>query len=153
MKGNLDSFLDSKIAEEQAKQRASTGSPSNRPSNGAPARRTGARTDSPKRPVNRDGDAGKAAPAKGPDPSEFIIEDEEAPSRVPTPKPPVKETNEPSADATEPQVDKDETTASSDAPTQEKAAELKPPGELPQDVRQKLRKLEKLESRYHGEKR
>lgn len=89
---------------------------------------------------------------KGPDPSEFVIDDEEAPNRMSTPKPPPKDNDEPSADTAEPQANKEDAAPSGDAPTQEKSAELKSTGELPQDVRLKLRKLEKLESRYHGER-
>src|ERR1700753_3395927 len=99
---NLDNFLDSKIAEEQAKQaQQSKSSSSGRrtPSNAATARRSSARPDSPsKRAGSRlraqDGDA--ATPGKAPDPEDFVIgEDTPDISRVTTPMPVKEETDGP----------------------------------------------------------
>lgn len=88
---------------------------------------------------------------KGPDPSEFVIEDDDSlPSRAATPKPPAKDgSDETTVDRA--QAANENAPADKDAGSGEKAAEAKAPEELPQDVRLKLRKLEKLESRYHGE--
>ncbi|KAJ9621352.1 Golgin imh1 [Taxawa tesnikishii (nom. ined.)] len=148
---NLENFLDSKIAEEQARQRNAQQSPSSSagqrrtPSN---ARPSNARTDSrSRRPQGGDGD--KAPTVKGPDPSEFVIEDDDSlPSRAATPKPPAKDgSDETTVDRA--QAANENAPADKDAGSGEKAAEAKAPEELPQDVRLKLRKLEKLESRYH----
>ncbi|THY91361.1 hypothetical protein D6C92_06318 [Aureobasidium pullulans] len=150
LKGNLDSFLDSKIAEEQARQKGQSGtsSPVKRTPSSA-ARRGVSRTESPNRPANRArADSNRGIPAKGPDPSEFVIEDDEAPSRTATPNPAVIEASASSSDQSATATNETEP-AQSDAPVTDKAqGGGKQPEELPQDVRQKLRKLEKLESRY-----
>lgn len=148
----MKNAVDSRIAEEQARQKAA-GTPVSR--SASSARRSTSRTDSPSsklrkpRPKDNDGIA-----ARGPDPSEFenafVIEDEpEEPSRVGTP---------------DIMDEKAALMADSNAPTEanaamdggekvsEKAPDTapRPSTELPADVRTKLRKLEKLESRYQG---
>lgn len=141
--------LDARIAEEQAKNRASASSRS--PSTSAP-RRSNSRNLSPsKRPgKSKDGDAGKAAPTgKGPDPSEFepefvIGEDDEQPSRSGTPRP--KEKAEATEAATGSDKGKEDDGRAADA--EEKAPS---PSELPSEVQTRLRKLDKLEPKYTGE--
>ena len=158
---NLDSFLDSKIAEEQAKQqRAGQASPVKRTPSGT--RRASARGDSPaKRPSSRlrGGGDGETAPVgRGPDPSEFVIEDDDFPSRATTPRPAVKQESDGAGRAEQveeqqvPAASNEETTLEKQAekPT-EKMPSLPLDGDLSQDIQQKLRKLSKLESRYHGQ--
>ena len=149
----LKGAIDSRIAEEQARQRA-THSPPARSS--LEARRSSSRTQSPSKRIPRNkGQSEKEGdpPGKGPDPSEFepefVIEDDSQPSRIGTPKP----TQGSDGDATgegelvekAPQVE--------DGEVQEIApgnAPSSPFLELPLEVRTKLRKLGKLESRYQG---
>ncbi|KAG9650647.1 hypothetical protein KCV04_g1244, partial [Aureobasidium melanogenum] len=150
LKGNLDSFLDSKIAEEQARQRGQSGTsaPVKRTPSSA-ARRGISRTESPNRPANRArADSNRAIPAKGPDPSEFVIDDDEAPTRTATPNPSVTEASNSSSDTPVTSITDKESTQPDAAPSEKSQDTGKQPDELPQDVRQKLRKLEKLESRY-----
>jgi len=96
----LDSFLDSKIAEEQARQKGQPGtsSPIKRtPSNAA--RRGVSRTESPNRPANRArADSNRGIPIKGPDPSDFVIDDDEPPTRTATPTLVVTEASASSSD-------------------------------------------------------
>lgn len=143
--------IDSRIAEEQARAKA-TGQPIASPASGV-RRSTSTRTESPARrparPKPREIDDG----TRGPDPSEFetafVIEDEsEPPSRVGTP---ASSTSKPDTMGENGTVD----TASdgTDNPSEkgsEKATQSPITSELPPDVKAKLRKLEKLESRYQG---
>jgi hypothetical protein len=106
---------------------------------------------SPSKRSSKSKDADKAAPTgKGPDPSEFdpefvIGEDEEQPSRTGTPKPKekVETTDAPSSTEKEKEADGEATGAD------EKAAS---PPEIPPEVQTRLRKLDKLEPKYSGEK-
>ena len=141
--------MNARIAEEQARQKASQQSTPSR-SSSAP-RRSSSRNLSPSKrsAKGKDADSSKAAPAgKGPDPSEFdpefvIGEEEEQSSRAETPRP--KEKAQPAKPATENGEDKKE---------DEKAGETddepdKEP-ELPPAVQTRLRKLDKLEPKYSG---
>lgn len=96
-----------------------------------------------------------SADSRGPDPAEFekafVIEDEsEEPSRVGTPALPDVASDTPKTGTT--QSDEMDTKASMEegAKKDEQGSEAAKPVELPPDVRTKLRKLEKLESRYQG---
>ena len=147
---NLDSFLDSKIAEEQARQKG--GQPSGTSRTPSQARR-GGRTDSPSKRTASSSNADKLPPGKGPDPSEFVIEDDEALSRAATPKPTEKEGDESQQEAAQPPKSEDDKKDGDDGATSGKILEKRPvtddADELPQEVQLKLRKLQKLESRYH----
>ncbi|KAK8192612.1 hypothetical protein M8818_007782 [Zalaria obscura] len=150
---NLENFLDSKIAEEQERQRnPQQGGPSSARRTPSSARRApNGRTDSPsKRPASRlqGGDGSRTPLGKGPDPSEFVIEDDDMSSRASTPKPPVKDGSDEKAEE-QAEVDEAATSEGKESALQEKSSDSKAPEQLSDDVRQKLRKLEKLESRYH----
>lgn len=142
---NLDSFLDSKIAEEQAKQLQGQASGLRRNPSGA--KRPNSRTSS------RTGEGDRFASQRGPDPSEFVIEDEDGPSRVSTPKPPELGATAKGEEGDGLKADKTER-ASEDKDNKPKdiQAGLKPSGNdgLPQDIQIKLRRLQKLESKYNG---
>ena len=164
---NLDSFLDTKIAEEQAKQAQQTkSSPSGRrtPSSAA-ARRSSARTESPnKRPGSRlrAPDSDNAVPVKGPDPEDFVIGDDASDiSRAATPLPTTPQPVNESSDgpmlevAGEQEQDKDaepktETEDASPSKDKGKEKEAAAEDELPEDVRKKLARLESLTARYQG---
>lgn len=146
----LKGAIDSKIAEEQARQRLSQRPPSRSNSS---AKRPSSRAISPtKRAQGSRGRQDGDPPVKGPDPAdfepEFVIDDDEA-SRTGTPR----------SGTPRPAGDRNGTTAAGKS-TQEDATletgeaaadEPRSSSDLPTDVRVKLRKLEKLESRYHGE--
>lgn len=143
----LKGAIDSRIAEEQAKARIPSTSPSRAPST---ARRSAAQAGEKKtRSKPRVDDDG----SRGPDPSEFegafVIDDEsEPPSRVGTPAIGAENTDQMA-----------EKGAEAGEEVKEKMSEVTPQNqvsspastELPAEVRTKLRKLEKLESRYQGE--
>ncbi|KAL8675860.1 MAG: hypothetical protein Q9186_007546 [Xanthomendoza sp. 1 TL-2023] len=146
----LKGAIDSRIAEEQARQRSALTSPP--PSN---VRKSSSRAESPaKRTVRQNASnrqSGEAS-AKGPDPSEFepefVIEDSDVPSRSNTPRPAM------ATSETSTQESPRETTgeARDGKDKAEKAPSDAPdatPQDLPTDVRVKLRKLDKLESRYN----
>ena len=173
---NLDSFLDGKIAEEQAKQAqqsrpSSSSSPAQRrtPSTAGASRRSSARTDSPsQRPSSklRVPDGENATPSKGPDPEDFVIGDDasdisRATTPVPTPRPVKEGANGPmmeEAETTERVVEKEDAEAKPEtqdvATPQEKGKEKVslPAAEdqLPEDVRKKLARLENLTAKYQG---
>ena len=153
----LKGAIDSRIAEEQARQRNAQQLPA-RSSSGARRPSSRSRTSSPavRSARTRPGE-GKSGdiPEKGPDPSqfepEFVIEDEDVISRAATPRPiQVKDGEAQSGEtaAEKPAVaDMDrrrEEHRDSEKAQQEVASEI------PTDVRVKLRKLERLESRYQG---
>ena len=91
-------------------------------------------------------------PAKGPDPAEFepeFVVDDEAPSRSETPRPTNGRTDDVLGEqkmngsaGRELSQDDGEIASTAEAP--------RTSSDLPTDIRVKLRKLEKLESRYHG---
>ncbi|TKA28358.1 hypothetical protein B0A50_03825 [Salinomyces thailandicus] len=146
---NLDSFLDSKIAEEQARQ-GQNGSPSRspvrrQPSNAGGGRGSG-RTNSPARRAGgrlKVAEAEGAGPAgKGPDPEEFVIGDDVSEiSRAATPRP-VKESAEDPLGVAGEQGKQDA------GPAMDKGKEKADNDELPDDVRKKLAKLEHLATKY-----
>ena len=155
LKGALDSAIDSRIAEEQAKQRNSQSSPSR--SNSSTKKPT-SRAASPAVRAARNRQLqskGTEVPPRGPDPKdfepEFVIDDEDTPSRSSTPKP-TQIRNE-VVRAVEQDAERALAQDGGLQATDEKSAETAAPTvaqELPTDVRVKLRKLEKLESRYQG---
>ncbi|KAL6718309.1 Golgin imh1 [Lecanora helva] len=141
--------IDSRIAEEQARARVFQASPSRSNSNTG---RSTSRNISPSKKSSRqargrqDGDL----QTKGPDPSEFepefVIEDEEH-SRSRTPKPnPERDGDPPKDQKNEIARDEGNHESGESVASVEESKEL---SELPTDVQVKLRKLEKLESRYH----
>ena len=87
---------------------------------------------------------------RAPDPAEFepefVIGDDELPSRSVTPRPAEPKRHTSSSEST-PDSNADATNgiAQENSATKDSAAV-----ELPTDVRVKLRKLDKLESKYHG---
>ena len=87
---------------------------------------------------------------RAPDPAEFepefVIGDDDLPSRSVTPRPAEPKRHTPSSDsAPDSNADATNGTAQENSATKDSAAV-----ELPTDVRVKLRKLDKLESKYHG---
>ncbi|KAI9742744.1 MAG: hypothetical protein M1818_003473 [Claussenomyces sp. TS43310] len=131
MFSRIKGAIDSRIAEEQARARAAA----------TPPARAASKRSRPKPKFEDDG-------SRGPDPSEFegafVIDDEsEPPSRTGTPMP----TNNSQTKMAEDEVTQ---AASMAEPTTEKdtAASPRASSELPLEVRTKLRKLDKLESRY-----
>lgn len=144
--------LDARIAEEQAKQRASA--QASRSRSGSTPKRSSSRNLSPsKRPLKgKDAESlGKAPAGRGPDPSEFdpefvIGEDDEQPSRSGTPRPREKVTDGPDAAGTsEDKRDEEEgkTEPAEDKPT--------PIPDLSPETKARLRKLDKLEPKYSGQ--
>lgn len=147
--GNIDQFIDSKLSEEQTKQRSS--SPA-RPS--APGSRS--TTPRPQDASLRAGvvrsrsarDPDKLPRSKGPDPSEFVIEDDDEGSRAPTPQPDAaSKAQAPTDNGEDPDKKGDE---GEKAAKTEQPEAVTPEVSLPAGVQQRLRKLQKLESRYHG---
>lgn len=144
--------IDARIAEEQAKQRASAQASRSR-SGSAPKRSTSRNLSPSKRGLKgKDADGpGKAAlTGKGPDPSEFdpefvIGEDDEQSSRSGTPRPKEK-------------VEGAETAGAQDAEKEEEEGKVEPTGEKVQpalemspETKARLRKLDKLEPKYSGQ--
>lgn len=143
----LKGAIDSRIAEEQARQRSAITSP---PPSG-PSRKPSSRAESPaKRPLRSTGSNRPNGAVSDPaefDP-EFVIDDSDVPSRVATPRPaPARSessSKEAAREATEDVKGNEETHGKA---VQDGLSTA--PQELPTDVRVKLRKLEKLEGRYH----
>lgn len=144
----LKGAIDARIAEEQQRQKATQPTTPSR-SNSAP-RRSSSRNLSPSTRTARgkDADSSKTAPAgKGPDPSEFdpefvIGEEEDQPSRAGTPRP--KEKAQPTEAGAENGEAKEET------PTADSDEKPDKTPEIPPEVQQRLRKLDKLEPKYTG---
>ena len=153
----LKGAIDSRIAEEQARQRNAQQLPS-RSDSGARRQTSRSRNSSPAvrsartRPTeSKSGDV----PEKGPDPKEFepefVIEDEDAISRSGTPKPVQAKNGE--TQATEAVVEKLSQPNMDRQPDEDRGSDKAPHEavlEVSTDVRVKLRKLERLESRYQG---
>jgi hypothetical protein len=146
--------IDARIAEEQAKQRATP--QSTPPRSSSAQRRSSSRNLSPSKRSARskDGDSSKAAPTgKGPDPSEFdpefvIGDEDEQASRAGTPRPKEKApSTEGTSDHGGEKKDDDK-----EAETSEKDKSDKAP-EIPPEVQLRLRKLDKLEPKYSGKYR
>ena len=149
----LKGAIDSRIAEEQARQRSAQ-SPS-RSNSGAkkPQPRAISSNRRPSQARSRERQNG-GSPQKSPDPSEFdpelVVEDDEGPSRSATPRPP--EVNRQDTPTDVPLKDGEQPIEGQDAHEKSKGDE--PPSTLatlPPDVKAKLRKLDKLELRYHGQ--
>ena len=149
----LKGAIDSRIAEEQARQRTQHDSPSR--SNSRTQKSTARTVSSNRRAVRSEGRESKdgESPTKGPDPSEFepdfIVGSDSTPSRSTTPRP-LQGNGE---NATTNGTPAEAPPGSNDKETREEDAEkytIAASPELPTDVRLKLRKLEKLESKYYG---
>ncbi len=145
----LRGAIDSTIAQEQARQRQAQASPSRSSSN---ARKADSRAISPAKRVSRQGTRGRQdgePSAKGPDPadfeSEFAIDDEDL-RRSGAPKPQSSQNDSTRMiQEAAPRTSSQETNETSTS-----AGESSASSELPTGVRDKLKKLEKYESRYHG---
>ena len=143
--------IDARIAEEQARQKATT--PTTPARSSSTTRRSNSRNLSPSKRTARskDADSSKTAPAgKGPDPSEFdpefvIGEEEDQPSRAGTPRP--KEKAQPAEASAENGEGKKEETEGPTAEVQEKPEQ---PPEIPPEAKLRLRRLDKLEPKYTG---
>ena len=147
----LKGAIDSRIAEEQARQRLSNASPARSVST---TERSSSRNISPSKRISRQarGRQDGESLAKGPDPSEFepefVIEDDEQ-SRSGTPKPAIERDGNPATG----QKAKEAVRGESSNESGETTALIEEPrnsSDVPTDIRVKLRKLEKLESRYSG---
>ena len=135
--------IDQTIAQEQARQRLAQSSPSRSGS------RSNSRNLSPSRRTARARPPGTAETptGKGPDPAafepDFVIDDEE-PSRSATPTPNAEgKTTGGSAEAAGSTANMALQPSGEDDPQRRS-------GELPTEVRVRLRKMDKLESRYQG---
>lgn len=143
----LRGAIDQRIADEQARQRATQQTPPARSS--SLQRRSHSRTLSSATrtasPRDGDGDGSGSTPApKGPDPSEFdpefVIGDEhDMPSRTVTPRPHEKA---PPAEAP--------TRNGEEPPSAAAGTEVEGPLEIPPHIQTRLRKLDKLEPKYTG---
>ncbi|KAK2802901.1 hypothetical protein FQN51_004164 [Onygenales sp. PD_10] len=139
--------IDSRIAEEQARQKAIQDAAALSRSNSG-VRRTRSRADSRSARLRRDNGNGNALPAKGPDPAEFdaefVVGDDETSSRTSTPVQPADggpESNNFAESEGKRSVDTTRKNSMAEEPGQT-------PPELPTEVRVKLRRLDKLEGRY-----
>jgi hypothetical protein len=155
----LRDAIDSRIAEEQARQKSAQDNIS--------------RSNSARRPPNSNLSPGQryrprrntGTPVRGPDPkefeAEFAIGDDEDSSRSATPRLETPEDPSETSNPTETQRSEDgdksktkapvgETPGKEGASVVEKAPTSQPTTELPAEVRGKLRRLDKLETRYHG---
>lgn len=150
----LKGAIDSRIAEEQARQKSLAAAGPTVPRSGSSATRSTSRTESPSsRPRRLKPKDNEVNTARGPDPSEFenafVIEDDsEEPSRAGTPA--IGE-EKAAAMAESNATGEAGALGESNEKVAEKAVEAPPKApELPTEVRTKLRKLEKLESKYQG---
>ena len=145
----LREAIDSRIAEEQARQKSAQDSLSRSNSARQPSSRNLSPSRRPNRPRRNTG-----TPVRGPDPTEFepefTIGDDEASSRSATPQqdPPSSSKGTPEQNAGEDKSTAEESPNGKDAAP---ASETKQsPSELPAEVKVKLRKLSKMETRYQG---
>ena len=146
----IKASIDSALEQEQARARAAQRSPSR---TGTGARRVAARAISPTRSSSRQGSRSRQDSLnRRADPVEFegdfVIEDDE-PSRSGTPRPAL----DPNGDGADGRRDGPKTKPIGDgeAGPEKQSDSTNTAPELPIEVRGKLRKLEKLESRYQGE--
>ena len=153
-KKRLKGAIDSRIAEEQARQRSHQTPPA-RSNSGA--KKPLSRAASPSVRVARSKEQSDRKegdiPLKGPDPldfePEFVVDDENTISRNETPQPPAEVTqDENSRISTNAKQIAGEESHNQEQITEEKDVSANP--ELPTDIRVKLRKLERLESKYNG---
>ncbi|KAL9038517.1 MAG: hypothetical protein Q9214_005249, partial [Letrouitia sp. 1 TL-2023] len=148
----LKGAIDSRIAEEQARQRSALNSTLADHTPG----RSSSRGESPSKQTPRNAARTKRSGdllAKGPDPSdfepEFVIDDSNAPSRSGTPRPPQERSESSTKVETEEDAAGDVTQGTSGRDKSASGEISSTPPEIPTEVRVKLRKLEKLESRYN----
>ena len=142
----LRDVIDSRIAEEQARQKSSQEALSRSNSARRPPGRNGSPSRRPGRPRRN-----TATPIRSPDPKEFeadfSIGDEEGSTRSGTPQP----ESTAASDAGAAEENNNEWTK---APVEEGAAATtgtnQAPSELPPEIRAKIRRLDKMETRYHG---
>ena len=149
----LKGAIDSRIAEEQARQRGSQESLSR--SNSRTQRSSSRTVPLNRRTIRseeRESENGKPL-TKGPDPlefePEFIIDGDSTPSRSNTPRPSQGLGSDAAANGAPAEAPPEHNIKVSQEEDGEKDAPASS-AELPTDVRVKLRKLEKLESKYHG---
>ena len=141
--------IDSTIAQEQARQRQAQASPSRSTSQ---AGKTDSRAVSPTKRIPRQGTRGRPdgiLPAKGPDPadfeSEFAFDDEDLGiSKAATPQ----SNHDGGAKTMQESAPRHSSQEANEISTSAREPIALP--DLPIDIRDKLRKLEKYESRYHG---
>ncbi|CRG88635.1 Golgin IMH1 [Talaromyces islandicus] len=134
----LRGAIDARIAEEQARQKAAQDGTS-RSNLG---RRPSARTTRPR--------SSSTLPTRSPDPTEFEfpIVDDEGPSRSATPRQEAPSTQDPPpSEETESEKQPADSADKETAPEGE--PKPAPTPELPADVRAKLRRLDKIDSKYH----
>ncbi|KAK8172248.1 hypothetical protein BKA80DRAFT_19619 [Phyllosticta citrichinensis] len=151
----LKGAIDSRIAEEQARQRqVAEQSRSQTPGRSNSIRRSNSRTLSPgRRPARpRTPDLGDKSNAKGPDPTEFdpeFVVGEDELSRSTTPKP--ADEKDETAQAAAPTENGNVAMGEQEGPDgKQEAGDSTTAAELPMETRMRLRKLEKLEPKYSG---
>ncbi|KAL6797848.1 vesicular transport protein [Trichoderma sp. SZMC 28013] len=144
--------IDRSIAEEQARQQKALEASSSTNRSASTSRRNESASGRRARPKNAGSDAGDAA--ANPDPAifeaAFVIDDSDEPSRAGTPKPAPPEKDATNGEATGHTEAVENSNANADAkdgPSRDGAAHATKPALTP-ELRQKLRKLEKLESTY-----
>ncbi|KAL7956366.1 vesicular transport protein [Trichoderma compactum] len=146
--------IDRSIAEEQARQQKALEASSSASQSASTSRRNESALGRRARPKNAGSDAVDAA--TNPDPAifeaAFVIDDSDGPSRAGTPKPAPPEKDATDGEATGHAEAVENSNANADAkdgPSRDGAAHAtKPAPTLTPELRQKLRKLEKLESTY-----
>lgn len=137
----LRGAIDARIAEEQARQKAAQEGTSR----SGVARRPSARTTRQR--------SNSTLPTKSPDPTEFEfpLGDDDASGRSATPR---QETEAPSTQESSEETGSEKQPADSadkkSTPDAEPEPKPAPTPELPADVRAKLRRLDKIDSKYHG---
>ncbi len=149
----LKGAIDSRIAEEQARQKASSSSPSR---SNSTARRASARTESPSKRQSRtrEREKGERTSTKGTDPSEFdaeiVVDDDSTDSPNGTHGGEREGRGEGDSEAAPQAKPQEAEDGQLKADVEEDKISSAAPLELPTEVRVKLRKLDKLESRYQG---
>ncbi|KAI9769982.1 MAG: hypothetical protein M1840_003693 [Geoglossum simile] len=149
----LKASIDSRIAEEQARQKAAAHEVSSSPSRaGSGTRRSSSRRASPSKRQGRSrllDQNDKDIAAGGPDPSEFepefVIGEDDIESRAATPLPKEKASQADNDGAEGTKLPEEAGAEAKEKHVEPKSSNM---SELPTDVRVKLRKLDKLESRY-----
>lgn len=150
----LKGAIDSRIAEEQARQKSAGAAGTTVSRTGSTSKRPAGRTDSPSsRPRKPKAKDNEVNTARGPDPSEFenafVIEDEsEEPSRVGTPA--IGEEKTPTMAEGNAPVESGASGESKEKPAEKPVETTTKAPEMSPEIRAKLRKLEKLESKYQG---
>lgn len=142
----LRDAIDSRIAEEQARSKTAQDSISRSNS----ARRPPGRALSPSKRPSRPRRNTSGTPVRGPDPTEFepefaIGDDDSSRSGTPRVDSPAPSEGQPSNDA-----EKSTEESAKESVPEPQAQVNQAPSELPPEIRVKLRRLDKMESRYHG---